>query len=328
MRYIGIDVSKMTLDAAIFAKGKDVREFEHLKVGNDKEGFRQIMRWLRERHIGRKSAYFGMEFTGFYCQAFREFLESKGVTYTMLKPAILKGYPFVPADKDDTLDSQELADVLARFSDRLKPYHLPTLALMRLREMKRVRKELVNTRTRMELELQNTTDGKLRDILTGQIDGISDNVADIEKDMETLIKSDDTLMENYVLLRSVPSIGIVNAVNTIVITRDFTEFENGRQYARYVSVAPKKHDSGKSVHWRRRPDFHADLSAKADLSRAAENAIVNNPELKAYYERRMNGKTRQQDPDTHRKTINAVMFKLILRMFAVIRRHEPYQPER
>lgn len=324
--FIGIDVSKMTLDAAVFAKGKDVREFEHVKVSNDRDGFEKLLLWLKERHIGR-SAYFGMEFTGFYCLDFQEFLERHKLTYTMLKPAILKGYPFVPVDKDDTLDSQKLADVMARFSDRLQPYNLPSGKLLELQEMRRVRKELVNTRTRLELELQNTVCKKLAAMLRKQIDGLNEDVEAIEKDMEALVQSDDTLMRNYVLLRTVPSIGLVNAMNTICITRNFTMFESGRQYARRTGVAPKAHDSGKSVSWRKRPSLHADLSAKADLSRAAENAIVNNNELKAYYERRMHGKTRREDPDTHRKTINAVMFKLILRMFAVIRRQEPYKEE-
>lgn len=324
--FIGIDVSKMTLDAAIFAKGKDVREFEHVKVSNDKDGFKKLLSWLKERHIG-KSAYFGMEFTGFYCLEFQDFLERHKITYTMLKPAILKGYPFVPVDKDDTLDSQKLADVMARFTDRLQPYDLPSGKLLELQEMRRVRKELVNTRTRLELELQNTVSKNLGTMLRKQIDGLNEDVHAIEKDMEDLVQSDNALMENYVLLRTVPSIGIVNAMNTLVLTRNFTMFENGRQYARRTGVAPKTHDSGRSVHWRKRPSPHADLSAKADLSRAAENAIVNNTELKAYYERKMHGKTRKEDPDTHRKTINAVMFKLILRMFAVVRRHEPYKKE-
>lgn len=323
--YVGIDVSKKTLDAAIYAKERNLRDFTHIKVSNDKAGFKQLLKWLRENKIIKTHVFIGMEYTGCYCREFQEWLEANKIAYAMLKPAILKGYPFVPEDKDDVIDAQKIADVLFRFNDKIEPYHLPTKSVLTLREMRRVRKQFVGTRTRLENELQNTVSKGLRTILKKQIDGLNEDIATIENDMENIISSDDSLMETYTLLRTVPSVGPVNAINTIVITRNFTSFENGRQYARYVSVAPRAHDSGTSVHWKHRPSLHADLSAKADLSRCAENAIVNDIELKNYYERRMQGKTRKEDPDAHRKIINAVMFKLILRMFAVIKRHKPYK---
>lgn len=325
MRYVGIDVSKLTLDAAVFSEGKDIREFAHTKVENSKNGYRQLLRWLKGQGISTKHVTFGMEHTGYYCHGIQGFLERKNIPYVMLETTLLKNLPFVPKDKNDKLDSQKIADFIARYSDRLHYYHQPSETLARLKEMVRVRKELVNGRTRLENEIKVTDEKDLHRMLSKQIDSFTEDIISIEKSMEDLVESDESLMTNYVLLKTVPSIGIVNAMNTIAITNNFTLFINGRQYARRVGVAPKECDSGKTVHHRARPSLHADLSAKADLSRAAENAIVNSEEFKAYYERKMNGKTRKDDPDTHRKTINAVMFKLILRMFAVIRRQKPYE---
>ena len=41
--FVGCDVSKDTLDFALFERGKDYRLFEHIQVPNNTEGF-QAMR--------------------------------------------------------------------------------------------------------------------------------------------------------------------------------------------------------------------------------------------------------------------------------------------
>ena len=61
---------------------------------------------------------------------------------------------------------------------------------------------------------------------------------------------------------------------------------------------------------------------KADISQAAKIAIVHDVELKRFFERKCNGK---EDADTIRKAMNAVKFKLVLRMFAVVKQKHEYR---
>ena len=49
--FIGIDVSKKTLDASIFVAGEVINRFPHIQVRNDKEGFKKLLRWAKERGI-------------------------------------------------------------------------------------------------------------------------------------------------------------------------------------------------------------------------------------------------------------------------------------
>lgn len=130
----------------------------------------------------------------------------------------------------------------------------------------------------------------------------------------------DKTMQN---LLTIPGIGFVNAINVIVITRNFSAFETARQYASYVGVAPHFRTSGTSVKWRPRPSARCDGQAKADLSMAATVVVQYDAELQSFYNRKLGGK---QDSDTKRKALNAVKFKLVLRMFAIGKQNRKWEP--
>lgn len=146
------------------------------------------------------------------------------------------------------------------------------------------------------------------------VHSLDQDIKKIEREEEELIAREDDLLDTYKNLLTIPGIGLVNAINTIVITRNFTAFDTARQYASYVGVAPCQHTSGTSVRWRARPSARCNGQVKADLSMAALRAVETDLELSSFYNRKLGGKN---DPDTKRKALNAVKFKLILRMFAV-----------
>jgi hypothetical protein len=56
---------------------------------------------------------------------------------------------------------------------------------------------------------------------------------------------------------------------------------------------------------------------------AARSAIIYDPGLKRYYQRKM--KEKGEGKDAHGVVLNAVKFKLILRMFAVVKSGQPYK---
>jgi transposase len=156
---------------------------------------------------------------------------------------------------------------------------------------------------------------KIISLLDKQVESIEEKIRDI-------IRNDESLMESYLYLTSITGIAFVNAVNAIVITQNFTVFKTARDYASYIGVAPHTKKSGTTVRWKPKPYKHCDLTAKADISQAAKIAIVHDVELKRFFERKCNGK---EDADTIRKAMNAVKFKLVLRMFAVVKQKHEYR---
>ena len=56
---------------------------------------------------------------------------------------------------------------------------------------------------------------------------------------------------------------------------------------------------------------------------AARSAVIHDPGLKHYYQRKI--KEKGGGKDAHGVVLNAVKFKLILRMFAVVKSGQPYK---
>ena len=290
--FIGIDVSKKTLDASIFVADVVINKFPHTQVRNDKEGFKELLRWLKEQGVRPQDALIGLEFTGYYSDALEQFLTSKKLCYAMLPTTVVKHYQRGARDKNDKIDSAKIADYLFRFHDTecIKLRVLPSKAMQDLKALKSERKFYVRHRTDCENRQKVAKSRDEQKNLQKIIDLYDKEIERIDQKMADVVTSDEEIHLTYMRLMSIPGIGPVNAINTIANTQNFTAFETARQYAKYVGVAPSEHSSGTSVRWRGRPSPHADLQAKADLSMAA------------------------------------MRFKLIRQMFSVAKQHRSFKP--
>ena len=319
--FVGIDVSKKWLDAAIFVENSDLKGYTHTQVNNDKQGYRELLRWLKENGVDASTCTYGMEHTGFYSDGLQHFLDKKGCRYTMLEPAVIKHYPIQPREKNDRLDAAKIADYLYRFRDTIQLSRVPDKTMEELRKLHRERKFYVEDRV-CYLNRRQVVDKDEAKRLDKMIELLDKQIDTIEEKIRQIIQNDEALMETYLYLDSIKGIGFVNAVNAIVITQNFTVFKTAREYASYIGVAPHTKTSGTTVRWKPKPRKHCDLTAKADISQAAKIAVVHDVELKKFYERKCNGK---DDADTVRKAMNAVKFKLVLRMFAVVKQKHTYR---
>ena len=323
--FIGIDVSKKTLDASIFVAGEVINRFPHIQVRNEKQGFKELLRWAKTQGVNTKDTLFGLEFTGYYSDALEQFLTGKKLCYAMLPTTVVKHYQRGTRDKNDKTDSAKIADYLFRFNgtECIKQRVLPSKAMQELKALKSERKFYVQQRVACE-NRQNVAKSKQEQKhLQKAIDLFNEQIELIEQQMAEVVTSDEEIYLTYRRLLTIPGIGPVNAINTIANTQNFTAFETARQYAKYVGVAPSEHSSGTSVRWRGRPSPHADLQAKADLSMAAMRAVEFSCDMSIYYERKLGN--RPNDKDVKRKALNAVKFQLIKMMFAVVRQDRVFE---
>ena len=142
-------------------------------------------------------------------------------------------------------------------------------------------------------------------------------IKQVEERIMELIKSNESMYLNYRIITSIKGIGPVNGWMTIAYTENFTSFPDGRHYAVYVGVIPFEHTSGTSIKGRRRTSNLAQKELKQELNQAAKIAIQYDPELRAYAERKLKNKE-------YGLVLNNVKFKLILRMFSLVKRGQMY----
>jgi transposase len=154
-------------------------------------------------------------------------------------------------------------------------------------------------------------------ILKAEIKSNIRHIAQIEKEIAKLISSNEAMLLNYRIITSIKGIGKINAWMTIAYTENFTSFPDARKYAVYIGVLPFAHRSGTSVKGRTRVSHLANKELKQELNQAAKTAINHDPEIRAYAERKLKNKC-------YSLVLNNVKFKLILRMFSLVKRGELY----
>src|SRR5580765_2487116 len=143
-------------------------------------------------------------------------------------------------------------------------------------------------------------------------------IREVKKAIEELIATEDELRINYDLTTSVQGIGFVTAVHMLIVTENFSRFNDPRKFACYSGVAPFKHESGSSIKGKTRTSQLANKKIKSLLTLAAICAVKHDPQLKAKFEQKVKeGKAKMS-------ALNMIRFKLIERVFAVIKRQTPY----
>ncbi|WP_223267180.1 transposase [Polaribacter sp. IC073] len=172
-------------------------------------------------------------------------------------------------------------------------------------------KEQKRIYTRKENQLLLETQERMIKYLTKQI-------KTIEAEMKEIIKSNQQLKQQYKLIISIKGVGNQTALFMIVTTNGFTKFASWRKFASYCGIAPFPNTSGTSIRGRTKVSNLANKKLKSLFDMCAKSAIQNNPEMKIYYNRRVDqGKNKMS-------TINIIRNKLLSRIFATIKRQTPY----
>ena len=320
--YIGVDISKKTIDVAIYVKNAlKSSSFPHETFQNSEVGFKDMKRWMRKQNVVLAKSLFCMEATGSYTYELCLFLERNDVSYSVQSPLHLKRSFGLTHGKNDKVDAARIAYYAHLHRDDIKLSRLAPESVRRLKSLIAERKSLVVEIARCKMQLKEVGEyapspGTIKRTESLQ-KFLEEQVVSIEEEMEQTIETDERMNKNYHLLLSVDGIGVVNAINTIIATHNFEMFDNARQYASYIGVAPFEHTSGTSVRGRTHVEPGAKM-LKADMTGAVRTCINHDKEIKHYYERKM------AEGKPYGVVANAIKFKLLLRMFAVIKRQTPF----
>ena len=226
--------------------------------------------------------------------------------------------------KSDRADSFRISQYGHEKADRLIPSAPLNNSVLTLKQLLSFRKRLVRENAGLENTVKERkhmypvkeTDTIIR-IARAKIKANKKYISQIEQQITDVINSDEAFLLNYRIITSIKGIGKVNAWMTIAYTENFTSFTDGRRYAVYVGVVPFEHSSGTSIKGRKRVSHLAHKELKQELNQAAKTAIIHDPELRLYAERKLKTKC-------YPLVLNNVKFKLILRMFSLVNRGEYY----
>lgn len=317
---IGIDVSKLTIDA--YVKVAQV----HAEFSNDNKGFRQLVKWIKKHTDCQiEELLICFETTGLYSLQLASFLSQINIDFVMENPIQIKRSMGLVRGKDDHVDSQRIAEYAYMRKENLKHTKLPCEELIKMQNLLAMRERMVRQKAGYQASLgeykrvlvqQQQKDLFL--LLNNMISALKKQILKADKILIEIIQSNKKLKSTYTLLTSIKGIGVILAANIMVTTICFTKFNDSRKYACYCGTAPFKYSSGTSIKGRTKVSQMANKKMKALFNLAALSAIQHDPELKLYFDKR------KANGANGMSTINIIRNKIIHRVFAVIKRGTPY----
>ena len=315
---LGVDVSKLTLDISCSELN------EHIKIKNGSEGFTQFLKWCKQLKIDLQDAFLVLEYTGGYEYKLLQFCEAHAIVYARIPGLAIKNSMGITRGKNDKVDSARIAQYGEEKYKSLKPSKPLNAAIISLKELLSFRKRLVreNAGYKASIKERDHMHGvNKKDLIVKalkQKQKVNNKIIeDIEVEMMKIVSHDEQMKINYALITSIKGIGKVNGLMTIAYTENFISFSNPRSYAVYVGVVPFDQSSGTSIHGRKRVSHIANKELKQELNQAARSAMVWDKEMNSYAVNKLKTKC-------YKIVLNNIKFKLILRMFAVVKKGEMY----
>jgi len=324
--FVGIDVSKETLDISLVKEGQVI---VYSQIKNTTEQIKSSLpKLLKQCKATFGNTLFCMEYTGIYSMLLIKWLQQKEATIWMESGIHIKKSMGLTRGKSDKADSNRIA--LFAFTNRhkVKLYKAPRLIIEKLKALDAQRSRLVKAKALLVKPVQEhkkfidaSVSKAVEKFATKAGAEIAKQIIAVEKEIKRVIAADDRLKKLYSIITSVDGIGFVTAVYMLVSTNEFISINDAKKYACYSGVVPFEHTSGTSVKGKKRVSQVADKNIKKLLHMAALTAIQHKGELQDYYFRKVKeGKNKMS-------VLNAIRNKLILRVFACVHRGAKFEKE-
>jgi transposase len=302
--WIGIDVSKRFLDVEIAGQAP-------ARLSNCKEGHGVLLERLKVVPV----AGVVIEATGGLERPVIAALLGAGLPASIVNPARVRAFAEGTGRlaKTDKIDAKVLASYGAYM--RPAPAELPTAARAKLRELITYRSQITGEITARKAQAKIYQDAGLRQRAEAALKALERERAALEREIKTLIGSDEVLALRFKLLTSAPAVGTVVAATLIAELPELGTLSR-RKVAALAGLAPFPRDSGDRKGYRAIRGGRADV--RCALFCAARVALRHNPKIKAFYERlRARGKT-------GKVAIVAAMHKLLTILNAILKSGTPW----
>lgn len=305
--FIGIDVSKATLDVAVLPGERA------WQVGREEAGIASLVETLR----ALAPRLVVLEATGGLEAPVTAALATAGLPVVAVNPRQARDFAKAIGTlaKTDTLDAR----VLARLGETLQPLVRPlkneeTQALEALLTRRRQIIEMLT----MEKNRLSTAVKPVRRDLTAHIAWLTKRLKDVDGDLKAAIEASDFWRLKDEVIRSVPGAGRVLSLTLLASLPELGRL-NRREIAALAGLAPFNCDSGA---WRgERHIFGGRAAVRTVLYMATLSAIRCNPVIAAFHQRlRAVGKK-------PKVAITACMRKLLTILNSMLRTNTPWQPQ-
>jgi len=302
--WVGIDVSKTTLDVYIRPIGKA------WKIANTQVEIAGLVEQLKTYDLN----LIVLEATGGLETEVVIQLQAALLPVAVINPR--QGRDFAKATgklaKTDAIDAQ----ILAHFGEALKPQLLAIESeqARQLGELISRRRQLVEMQT-AEKNRQTRARGRALADIEAHLEYLAKRLDSLNQEIDELTQNNTQWIAQVNLLKTTPGIGTV--ISTTLVS-DLPELGKltAKQISRLVGVAPINHDSG--LHKGKRMISGGRAHVRATLYMGAVVAMRHNPVIKSFYQRLVErGKSKKL-------ALTACVRKMLVILNAMVRDNLPW----
>jgi transposase len=267
--YVGIDVSKESLEVALRPSGKQQ------PFGNDDDGIACLVHFLH----AEAPSLIVLEATGKFERPLARALAEAGLLFNIINPRQSRAFAKATGvlAKTDRID----ALMLARFAEVLQPEarSLKTEQTEALSDLVTRRRQVVEMIT-AEKNRRVTASKRVRRDIQAHIRWLEKRLEDLNDEIDDLIRKSPLWREKDKLLQSVAGVGPVTASTMLGALPELGTL-NRKQIAALVGVAPFNRESGR--HRGKRTIWGGRGSVRSVLYMGTLAAIQHNPVIRAFY---------------------------------------------
>jgi transposase len=219
--FIGIDVSKNTLDWAVYADKGIVWQTQS---ENSPTAIRAVIKQLQALpNFDRSNCVVCMEHTGLYnAHALEVFFQAQ-LPIWLEASLHIKQAGGLQRGKSDSIDAQRIAEYAYRFQDRIRFWKPARPVMKKLAEFTRLRQRLQGMISQLKVPLteqkrfgDQALTTQLSQHCSNSLKALLSDLKGVEKAIKQLIADDPTLKALFELVTSIPGIGQIVATELIL----------------------------------------------------------------------------------------------------------------
>lgn len=297
--WVGIDVSKETLDICIRPSG------EQQQMAYTAVELRKLARQLSKQPLGMVV----LEATGGLERSLVNVLRINKIPFAVMNPRRVRDFARAMGRlaKTDRID----AEVLAQFAERMQPDERRTLSIEEetMKDTLNRRQQLVDMLTQEKNRLIQSN-RELRPGLKQHIEWLEKELKRVDELLQNKMQAETRWKKIYTCLQNVDGVGPVLGMTLLSHLPELGTL-NRREIAALVGVAPLNCDSGQ--HRGKRRIWGGRHAVRSALYMGALAAIRHNPVISAFYKRL------KQEGKLAKVAIVACMRKLLVYLNGLVR---------
>src|SRR5258706_5411743 len=322
---VGIDVAQKELVVQIGRLNEDLSTelYAYKFFANTTKGFILLVQWVLKLTEPTVSIRYVMEATGVYHESLACYLADQGYPVSIILPNKISNYFRTLSIKTITDKSASEDIALFGLERSLEDWKRPKPVFKYLRQLTRERDQLVQERTMIKNQLhaektESDPNSSTLKRIKRRIDLLNKQEIIIKKEIEALVKKENELKQELILICTIPGVGILTAATVLAETNGFELVRNKRQLASYAGFDVQEKQSGTSVKGKTRISKKGNKNLRKAMHLPALTAIRHDERFKAIFVRLVS------KHGIKMKAAVAVQRKLLEMCYTIFKTRNPY----